>query len=238
MLGTLKIFLDSSSVEEADRWRSVIDGATTNPSILRKDGGDLLDFCQELDPLPVSVEACGNILADAKAYSSLWHNVVIKVPLLRPDGRHNLEVIRTLTDEGIPVNCTALFSLPQVMLAAKAGARYVSLFAGRIEDEGNDWEQVLHDCMEFLVLRGGSSCRGRDEEDTELIVGSIRGVGQVLSCLAMEFPPDILTIPPAVLEKMVMHRYSLETVKQFEADYCSLGSLQLPPIKTMEKVDA
>ena len=238
MLGTLKIFLDSSNVNEAGKWMSVIDGATTNPSILRKDGGDLRHFCGVMDPLPVSIEACGNFVDDARAYSSLFPNSVIKVPLLKPDGSHNLEVIRTLTEEGIQVNCTALFSLPQVMLAAKAGARYVSLFAGRIEDEGNDWEQVLQDCMEFLVLRGGSSrCEGR-EEDTELIVGSIRGVGQVTRCACMDFPPDILTLPPGVLDKMVMHRYSLDTVRQFEADYCSLEPLQLPTLKAKEKVDA
>lgn len=238
MLGTLKIFLDSSSAVEALKWMPVIDGATTNPSILRKDGGDLRLFCDVVDPLPVSIEACGNFVDDARAYSSMFPNAVIKVPLLRPDGGHNLEVIHSLTDEGIPVNCTALFSLPQVMLAVKAGARYVSLFVGRVEDEGNDWEQVLRDCMEFLVLRGGSSRNNGHDEDAELIVGSIRGVGQVVRCMCMDLPPDILTLPPGVLDKMVMHRYSLETVRQFEADYCSLESLQLPSLENKEKVDA
>jgi len=95
--------------------------------------------------------------------------------------------------------------MAQVILAAKAGARYVSLFAGRVEDEGGDSSQMIADCVDFL---------NNEELATELIVGSIRTVGNVLD--AVRAGAHIITIPPPILEKMLLHRYSLETVQQFE----------------------
>jgi len=209
----VKIFLDSSKVEEARRWKSVVEGATTNPSILLKDGSDIYEFATVMDPKPVSIEACGDFITDAKHYSKRIPNAVIKIPLLNTEGKDNLDIICGLSKEGVEVNCTALMSLAQVILATKAGARYVSLFAGRVEDEGGDSSFVIRDCMFFL-----------DQEDschTELIVGSIRTIGNVLE--AIRFGADIITIPPAILEKMLMHRYSLETVRQFEEAH---GKLQ------------
>ncbi len=204
----MKIFLDSSKISEAKKWTPVIDGATTNPSILLKDGSDIYEFAKVMAPKPVSIEACGNFRNDARKYHKEIPNVVIKIPLLNLDAssHSNLHLIKELVDEGIPINCTALMSLSQVILATKAGARYVSLFAGRVEDEGGDSVEMIEDCMFFL-----------DQEEpggTELIVGSIRTVGNVLD--AVRAGAHIVTIPPAILEKMLMHRYSLETVRQFE----------------------
>ncbi len=209
----MRIFLDSGSVTEARKWKPVIDGATTNPTILKKDGGDIFEFCKELEPLPVSIEACGDFYTDARRYSGEIPNAVIKVPLLNPSGGDNLEVVKALSGEEIKVNCTALFSLPQVFLALRAGARYVSLFIGRIEDEGGNWQEVLADCMGCVAEHGVGW------GEPELIVGSVRGVGHVMSCLRSRTPPDIITLPPAVLEKMTMHCFSLETVRQFERDH-------------------
>jgi transaldolase len=209
----MKIFLDSSSLAEARKWRPVIDGATTNPTILKRDGGDIFEFCKELDPLPVSIEACGDFYTDARYYSSHISNAVIKVPLLNASGGNNLGVIKELSGEGIKVNCTALFSLAQVFLALRAGAHYVSLFIGRIEDEGGNWQRTLMECMGCVADHGYSL------GEPELIVGSVRSVGHVMDCLRSRTPPDIITLPPAVLEKMTMHCFSLETVRQFERDH-------------------
>ncbi len=214
----MKIFLDSSKISEAKKWMPVIDGATTNPSILLKDGSDIYEFLEAMEGKPVSIEACGDFVTDARKYAALEAvEVVVKIPLLNIKGGSNLHIIKELSEEGIFINCTALMSLSQVILATKAGARYVSLFAGRVEDEGGNSVEMIEDCMFFL-----------DQEEpggTELIVGSIRTVGNVLD--AVRAGAHIVTIPPAILEKMLMHRYSLETVRQFEEDTKVLADMAM-----------
>jgi len=208
----VKIFLDSSKISEARKWMPIIDGATTNPAILLKDGGNIYEFARVMGEKPVSVEACGNFYDDARSYVSKIPNVVIKVPLLDTKGGDNLEIINTLTREGIKINCTTLMSMSQVILATKAGARYVSLFAGRVEDEGGNSASMIADCMDFLE---------QEPTETELIVGSIRTIGNVLD--AVRTGTHIITIPPPILHKMLLHRYSLETVRQFESAHNKLG---------------
>lgn len=212
----MRIFLDSSKVEGAKRWSPVIDGATTNPSILLKDGSDIYEFCRYMNPKPVSVEVGTKPLSEAMEYHQKIPNVVVKVPLLRTDKAvDNLEVIKTLSEEGVKINCTALMSLSQVILATKCGARYVSLFAGRVDDEGGDYYSMISDCRNFLDDESG---------ETELIVGSVRTVGNVLD--AVRAGAHIVTIPPAILEKMLLHSRSLSTVKEFERDYEKLSGLR------------
>lgn len=208
----MEIFLDSSKVDEARKWMPVIAGATTNPTILLKDGSDVYEFAKVMRDKPVSVEACGDFLIEAREYAREIPNAIIKVPLLTPGGGMNLEVIEKLVQENIKVNCTALFSLSQVILAASLGVRYVSLFAGRVDDEGGGAYEMISDCMDYLL---------DSHPDTELIVGSIRTVGMVLD--AARAGASIVTLPPAILEKMVMHHYSLDTVKQFEEDHGRFG---------------
>lgn len=213
----MKLYLDSSRVDELKKWRPVIHGATTNPTILLKDGlspggiNGIREFLKECGgSFPVSVEISGEITADS--ITAFWkdlggedNDVVIKVPLLTPTGGNNLAAIRHVAEE-VPINCTALFSTPQVLLALEAGARYVSLFVGRLDDEGMDWKGVLESCMKHV----------RRYKDAELITASMRTVGMVMDCVALG--ADITTVTPAILEKMVMHRFSLDTVKQFERD--------------------
>ena len=210
----MKIFLDSSKVSEAKKWMPVIEGATTNPSILLKDGSNIEEFISVMEGKPVSVEACGDFLTDARKYSKIPDAaIVIKVPLLNPEGGSNLSIIEELTKEGIVINCTALFSLSQVILATAAGSRYVSLFAGRVDDEGGNYASMIEDCRNYLE---------EDASDTELIVGSIRTIGNVLD--SVRAGAHIVTIPPNILEKMLMHRYSLDTVRQFEEDSKKLNA--------------
>ena len=201
----MKVFLDSSKVSEIERWKPVIDGLTTNPSILLKDGGNIDDLFRVFPGKPISVEATGDFETDAREYSRKYTNAVVKIPLLRPEGGDNLSLISKLAGDGISINCTALFSLGQVILATKAGSKYVSLFGGRVDDEGGEWTAVAADCMQFL-----------QGQETELIIGSIRTVGMVKDCVRCGV--DIVTIPPDVLKKMIESKFSRFTVQQFEED--------------------
>lgn len=199
----MKIFLDASDIEQVRKWLPIIDGITTNPGILEKQGGDLKELAKLIYPRPISIEACGNFVSDAGYWATVCENAVIKIPLLDAGGNSNLHIISQLSQEGITINCTALMSLSQVILAEKAGARYASLFAGRVDDEGGDFYAVIEDCIDYLK-----------DTDCELIVGSIRTVGNVLE--ATRAGTHIITIPPPILEKMVRHSNSLRTVIEFE----------------------
>ena len=175
-----KIFLDTSDIDNINSWNSVISGVTTNPSILKKEGGDLEEICKLMDGRHVSVESGGDFLQQAETLHKWLYQynsgLAIKVPFLDTKGNHNLDIIKELTEIGIAVNCTAMLSLSQIILASKAGAKYVSLFAGRIDDEGGDYKEVVKDCVTYLD-------NNFFDKGCELIVGSVRTVGNVLDCM-------------------------------------------------------
>jgi transaldolase len=212
------IFLDSSNLEEIKKWtqEGIIDGVTTNPSIILKDG--VLDLesgtrriCAALGDRPVSVEVTTNdheeMLRQAQTFACWGPNIVVKIPIVNQDGISSLGVIRKLTTENIAVNATAILSFNQAILAAKAGATYVSIFAGRIADEGNDPAVVIRNVRAWLDMWGYTA---------KIIVGSIRGAIDVQS--AALAGAHIITIPPQFLPKMVDHKYSRDTVRQFNED--------------------
>ena len=215
-----KIFLDTSDIDNINSWNSVISGVTTNPSILKKEGGDLEEICKLMDGRHVSVESGGDFLQQAETLHEWLYKynsgLAIKVPFLDTKGNHNLDIIKELTEMGIAVNCTAMLSLSQIILASKAGAKYVSLFAGRIDDEGGDYKEVVKDCVTYLDSNFF-------DKGCELIVGSVRTVGNVLDC--MKVGAHIVTIPPTVLQKMITHQYSIFTSNQFENDYVTAEQL-------------
>ena len=141
----MEIFADTADIAEITKWlrRGVLDGVTTNPSIMLKDGvRDMEKAAREiaevLEGRPVSVEVTSNdpdeMLGQAQAYATWAPNIVVKIPIINEDGAPCLEVIRVLAADGIKVNATAMLSFNQVMLAAKAGATYLSIFAGRVAD--------------------------------------------------------------------------------------------------------
>ena len=147
----MKIFVDSANVKEIEKWLNygIIDGVTTNPSIMLKDGGYNLEerirtLAKLIDPLPLSAEVTTNdikeMIEQGKQLASLAHNVVVKIPVENEFGVPCFGVIGQLEKSGIKVNATAILSFAQIMLAAKAGATYLSLFAGRIADEGGNSE--------------------------------------------------------------------------------------------------
>jgi len=214
----MEIFIDSASIPEIQKWleMGVIDGVTTNPSIMLKDGvydteKGAKEIAALVHPRPVSVEVTTNdldeILTQAQRFASWATNIVIKIPQITQEGVPCYGVIRQLEIEGIKVNATVALSLGQVILAAKAGATYISIFAGRVADEGGNAPEVIRTAVDWLE---------RWKYKSKIIVGSIRSVGDVLS--AAIAGAHIITIPPQFLTKMVDHKYTRDTVRQFVND--------------------
>ena len=214
----MKIFIDSANVKEIEKWLNygIADGVTTNPSIMFKDGlynieEGVKKIAKLIDPRPLSAEVTTNdtkeMIEQAKWLASLAHNVVVKIPVENEFGVPCFGVISQLEKSGVKVNATAILSFGQIILAAKAGATYVSLFAGRIDDEGGNSTEVIADTVEWLESWDFKS---------RLIIGSIRSVGDVIN--AALAGAHIITVPPQQLDKMADHKYSRETVKQFIAD--------------------
>ena len=214
----MEIFVDSASITEIEKWLAmgVIDGVTTNPSIMLKDGvydteAGAKEIAAIVNPRPVSVEVTTNdldeMLTQAQRFASWAPNIAIKIPQITQDGIPCYGVIRQLENEGIKVNATVAMSLGQVILAAKAGATYISIFAGRVADEGGNASEVISNSVNWLE---------RWEYRSRIIVGSIRSVGDVLDAALAGAP--IITIPPQFLGKMVDHKYTRDTVRQFVDD--------------------
>jgi transaldolase len=164
-----------------------------------------------VNPKPVSVEVTTNdldeMIIQAQRFASWAPNIVIKIPQITQDGIPCYGVIRQLENEGIKVNATAALSLGQVILAAKAGATYISIFAGRVTDEGGNAVEVIKNSVDWLE---------RWKFKSKIIIGSIRSVGDVLS--AAMAGAHVITIPPQFLGKMADHQYTRETVRQFVND--------------------
>ena len=214
----MRLFVDSADQKQIVHWleQGVVDGVTTNPSIMFKDGvTDLEEGARRLAALlgerPLSVEVTSNdreiMLEQARTFATWARNIVVKIPIVNEFGESCLGVMHQLSQEGIGVNATAILSFNQAILAAKAGATYVSIFAGRVADEGNDPAIVIQNVRRWLDDWGLSA---------HIIVGSIRTVMDIQN--AALAGTHIITVPPQFLPKMVDHRYSRETVRQFVQD--------------------
>ena len=214
----MEIFIDSANVTEIEKWLNmgIADGVTTNPSIMLSDGAydmetGARDIARLIHPRPLSVEVTTNdldeMIVQAKKFASWAPNIVIKIPQETQDGVPCYGVIHQLESQGIKVNATVVLSFGQVILAAKAGATYISIFAGRIGDEGGNPNEIINQSVEWL--------RHWDFK-SRIIVGSIRSVADILQ--AALAGADIITIPPQFLGKMADHKYTRETVRQFVAD--------------------
>ena len=214
----MKIFVDSSDFREIKKWdaQGVVDGVTTNPSIMLKDGVcDMEDstrrLCAMMGERPVSIEVTTNeqdeMIRQGRQFASWSGNVVVKVPVVNEYGESCLGVIHALNRENIRVNATAILSFNQAMLAAKAGATYVSIFGGRIADEGGDAGAVIRNVRHWLDEWG---CHA------EIIVGSMRGPVDIQN--AALAGAHVVTIPPQFLPKMIDHKYTRDTVRQFNRD--------------------
>ena len=209
----MKLFLDTANqaeVEEAVKM-GVISGVTTNPSLVAKEGGDYLErvtyFC-ELVGGPISVEVLSTdadgMLQEARVLAKLHENIVIKLPITA----ESLGVIKQLKTEGIKTNATLCFSANQAILAARAGATFVSPFVGRLNDIGQDGMVLIEEIKTIYSNFG---------YDTEIIVASIRSPRQVTE--AALIGADIATIPFKVLKQMVSHPQTDLGIAKFEADW-------------------
>lgn len=211
----MKLFLDTANqaeVEEAVKM-GVISGVTTNPSLVAKEGGDYLErvtyFCNLVGG-PISVEVlstdAAGMLQEARELAKLHENIVIKLPITA----ESLGVIKQLREEGIKTNATLCFSANQAILAARAGATYVSPFVGRLNDSGQDG-MVLIEEIRTIYRNFGYT--------TEIIVASIRNPRQVTE--AALIGADIATIPFKVLQQMVNHPQTDLGIAKFEADWAN-----------------
>ena len=211
----MKLFLDTANqaeVEEAIKM-GVISGVTTNPSLVAKEGGDYLErvtyFCNLVGG-PISVEVlstdAAGMLREARELAKLHENIVIKLPITA----ESLGVIKQLREEGIKTNATLCFSANQAILAARAGATYVSPFVGRLNDIGQDGMVLIEEIRTIYRNFG---------YNTEIIVASIRNPRQVTE--AALIGADIATIPFKVLQQMVNHPQTDLGIAKFEADWAN-----------------
>lgn len=215
----MKIFLDTADLGEIRRAAAagLIDGVTTNPSLLAKVAGDRdpLDIfhaiCEAIDG-PVSAEVVGvdtgTMVDEGTRLAAIHPNIAVKVPLTE-DG---LVACRELSSRGIPVNVTLCFSAPQALLAAKAGAAYISPFIGRLDD-------ISHDGMELIrqirVIYDNYGMR------TEILAASLRHPRHVVESL--EVGADVATLPPGVLQKLIRHPLTDLGLAAFLSDWEKLG---------------
>ncbi len=214
----MKFFIDTAEVAEIRELAAtgLVDGVTTNPSLIAKSGRNILDVvCEicDLVPGPVSAEVAATdfetMLAEGRKLRGLRDNVAVKVPLT-PEG---LKVCKALSDEGTKVNVTLCFSANQAILAAKAGAAFVSPFVGRLDDIGQDGMQLISDIVEIFAQYPALS--------TEVLVASVRTPMHVTD--AARLGAHVVTMPPAVLKQMYQHPLTDKGLAAFCADWAKTG---------------
>ena len=210
----MKIFLDTANMEEIIKYNKMglLDGITTNPTLLSKETGmnpqEVMKDIAKLIKGDVSLEVIGlksdEMIQEGKKLREYGENVVVKCPMTG----EGLRACAELTSQGIPVNITLVFSANQALLAAKAGAKYVSPFIGRLDDIGQDGMQLIRDIK--LIFSNYSV-------KTQILVASIRHPVHVLE--AAKIGADVVTLPPAVLGKMLKHPLTDSGIEAFLADW-------------------
>ncbi|HEC72280.1 MAG TPA: fructose-6-phosphate aldolase [Thermoplasmatales archaeon] len=209
----MKIFVDTADLKEIEELASwgVIDGVTTNPTLVAKTGLSFKDIVNKIFDLvdgPISLEAVStkaeDIVKEARELSRIHKNVVVKIPM----NEEGLKAVKQLSGEGVKTNVTLVFSANQALLAAKAGATYVSPFVGRLDDIGHDGMQVVRDIVQIF--------RNYDIK-TKVIVASVRHPLHVIE--AARIGADIATVPPQVIRKMIKHSLTDVGIKRFLEDW-------------------
>lgn len=214
----MKIFLDTANLESIRKFNDMglLDGITTNPSLMSKEGGNPKDIMEEITKIikgdvsleVVSTEYSG-MIEEGKRLRQYGKNVVVKVPMT-PDG---LKACKHLTSEGIPVNVTLIFSPNQALLAAKSGAKYVSPFIGRLDDIGKDGMNLIRDIKKIFD-------NYKDDFKTQILVASIRHPIHVVD--AAKIGAHVVTLPPPVLDKMLQHPLTDIGLDNFLSDWKKL----------------
>jgi transaldolase len=213
----MKFFVDTADTAEIKSLAAsgLLDGVTTNPSLVAKSGRKMLDVITEICatiPGPVSAEVAAveydGMLAEARVLRRIAKNVTVKVPLT-PDG---LRACRHLTDDGAMVNVTLCFSAAQALLAAKAGATFVSPFVGRLDDVGQNGMELIADIMQ--IYRNYAF-------KTEVLVASVRHPIHVIE--AAKLGAHVATLPPPVLRSLFNHPLTDKGLAAFLADWAKTG---------------
>ncbi|TVP55588.1 MAG: fructose-6-phosphate aldolase [Gemmatimonadales bacterium] len=215
----MKIFLDTADITEIRRAADagLIDGITTNPSLLAKVAGDrepgeiFAEICEVVDG-PISAEVIATdtdgMVSEGRKLSGLHENIVVKLPLTE-DG---LRACRTLSGEGIATNVTLCFSTAQALLAAKAGATFISPFVGRLDDVGHDGMEIIAEIRQVYDNYGFT---------TEILAASLRHPRHVLEAMLMG--ADAATLPSKVLYQLLKHPLTDRGLEQFLADWKGSG---------------
>lgn len=213
----MKFFIDTADISEIKEAHEmgVLDGVTTNPSLCAKVGvtnfeAHISDIC-ELIKGDVSAEVVSTeykeIMEEGRRLASIAPNVVVKVPLIK-DG---IKAIKSFSDEGIKTNCTLCFSATQALVAAKAGATYISPFIGRLDDISTDGMQLIADIVQIYNNYG---------YETEVLTASIRHPMHVVEAARMG--ADVATMPLAVIEKLIKHPLTDAGLEVFLSDWKKL----------------
>lgn len=213
----MKFFIDTADLDEIKEAHDlgVLDGVTTNPSLCAKIGvadfeGHIAKICNMIEG-DVSAEVVSTtydeIVPEARNLAQIADNVVVKVPLIK-DG---IKAIKTLSEEGIRINCTLCFSATQALIAAKAGATYISPFIGRLDDISEDGMQLIADVVQIYENYGF---------ETEVLAASIRHPMHVLE--AARLGADVATMPLKVIDQLLYHPLTDSGLERFLADWESL----------------
>lgn len=208
----MKFFVDTAEIDAIAELNELgmVDGVTTNPSLIKKSGRDIIEVTKEICDLvdgPVSAEVTAvdaeTMIAEGRKLVEIAENIAVKVPLTW-DG---LKACKTLTDDGHMVNVTLCFSANQALLAAKAGASFISPFIGRLDDINLDGMELIEDIRTIYDNYGF---------DTEILAASIRTVNHVLD--SARLGADVITAPPGVIKSLINHPLTDKGLAQFLAD--------------------
>ena len=216
----MRIFLDTSDVDVIRKHceTGLIDGVTTNPTLMMQAGRDPIEVIKEISSLfpehaSISAEVVGDtaeeMVSQAENYYSISKNITIKVPCTV----EGLKACKMLSDKDISVNVTLIFSVEQAILSAKSGATYVSPFIGRCEDNNIDGIDLIKSIKKVYSMNNIS---------TNILAASIRNVPHVGQ--AFEVGADIVTLPPSIFEEMYKHNLTDQGIKQFDKDWKKLNS--------------
>ena len=213
----MKFFVDTADVEAIRELNDLgmVDGVTTNPSLILKSGRDILEVTKEICDMvsgPVSAEVvalkAADMIPEGRKLAKIAENIAVKVPLTW-DG---LKACKTLTDEGTMVNVTLCFSANQALLAAKAGATFISPFIGRLDDINLDGLELIEDIRTIY---------DNYDFDTQILAASIRTVNHAKDCALIG--ADVMTAPPSVIKQMANHILTDKGLEQFMADWAKTG---------------
>ena len=209
----MKIFVDTADLDEIRELASwgVIDGVTTNPTLIARSGRSFKEIVDEIFKIvdgPISLEVVGStadeMIKEARQLAEIHRNVVVKIPMTA----EGLKAVKTLSKEGVKTNVTLVFSANQALLAAKAGATYVSPFIGRLDDMGHEGMQIVEEIVDIF---------SNYDFKTQIIVASIRHPVHVVQ--AARLGADIATVPPGVIRKMVKHSLTDVGIQRFLEDW-------------------